>query len=56
MVSGMEWSTVAPEIRIDGLSMIDGALIIGKSQNTEEGLDISSPHGVIGPRTEWFTA
>jgi hypothetical protein len=38
------------------ISMIDGALVIGKSQNTEEGLDIASPHGIIGPRTEWFTA
>ncbi len=56
MFAGMEWSFVAPEIKSDGFSMIDGALVIGKSQNTEEGLDIASPRGIIGPRTEWFTA
>ena len=56
MFAGMEWSLVAPEIRSDGFSMIDGALVIGKSGNTEEGLDIASPRGIIGPRTEWFTA
>ena len=56
MFAGMEWSVVAPEIRSDGFSMIDGALVIGKSQNTEESLDTASPRGIIGPRTEWFTA
>jgi hypothetical protein len=54
--AGMEWSLVAAEIRSDGFSMIDGALVIGKSQNDDEGLDLASPRGIIGPRTEWFTA
>ena len=31
LLSGMEWSTVTPEIINDGFSMIDGALVIGKS-------------------------
>jgi len=56
LVSGIEWSMVASEIQADGASVIDGALIIGKSQNTEPGLEQATPYGLIGPRTEWFTA
>jgi hypothetical protein len=36
--------------------MIDGAVVIGKSLNTEAGLDQAKPYGFIGPRSEWFTA
>jgi hypothetical protein len=31
---------------------IFGALIIGQSNNVEDTLLFSNPHGVVGPRTE----
>jgi hypothetical protein len=39
----------------DNMAQVNGALIIGKSGNTEEKLDWSSPHGIITPRTENFS-
>jgi len=38
----------------DWTTMIDDALIIGRTSNTEEILDQSSPRGIITPRTENF--
>lgn len=35
-------------------AQIDTALIIGMTNNTELYLDVSSPHGIITPRTENF--
>jgi len=35
-------------------TQITNALVIGKTANTEDLLDISSPHGVIFPRKEHF--
>jgi len=39
---------------IDGYAKVYGGLIIGQSVNNA-GLSGSSPHGIIGPRTEGFT-
>ena len=36
------------------MAQIDGALIIGKTANTEERLELASPHGVVAPRKENF--
>ena len=30
-------------------------MVIGRTENTEEALDIASPHGIIAPRTENFS-
>ena len=38
----------------DNMAQINGALIIGKSTNTEDRLDWGNPDGVITPRTENF--
>jgi len=38
----------------DNYAQIDGALIVGKTVNTEDDLEWSSPRGVITPRTENF--
>jgi len=35
--------------------MVQNAVIIGKTDNTDELLDAASPHGIIAPRTEYFT-
>ena len=35
--------------------MINGALVIGRSLNTEAALDAKSPVGIITPRKEYFT-
>lgn len=38
----------------DNTTMIDNALIIGKTNNTDSKLEGASPFGIIGPRTENF--
>jgi hypothetical protein len=35
--------------------MVENGLVIGKSSNEEPTLLSKSPHGVISPRTEYFT-
>jgi len=39
----------------DDMARVENALIIGKTENTEEWLDSVSPHGIITPRSENFT-
>lgn len=39
----------------DDRVQVNNSLIVGRSSNTEEWLDNSSPRGVISPRTEYFT-
>jgi hypothetical protein len=34
--------------------MVVGGLVVGRSANTESDLDSASPHGIIGPRSEWL--
>jgi hypothetical protein len=38
----------------DDTTQIDGALVIGKTSNTEAKLDAGSPRGIITPRSEGF--
>lgn len=38
----------------DGYTMINGALVIGRSDNADELTNTSPSHGIIGPRTEFF--
>lgn len=38
----------------DNTTMIDDALIIGRTENTDELLDAAFPRGIITPRTENF--
>jgi hypothetical protein len=56
--AGLEWS--APDkvaVAKLGLSYIEGAVIIGKSGNTEAALDSGSPIGLITPRgNEYWSA
>jgi len=37
---------------IDGYAMIDGAIVIGRSENAEDLTDESNSHGIITPRTD----
>ena len=37
---------------IDGYAMIDGAIVIGRSENAENLTDESNSHGIITPRTD----
>ena len=39
---------------VDGYAMVNGALIIGRSNNADEMTNEAPSHGVIGPRTEGF--
>lgn len=36
------------------MAQINGALIVGRTSNTEEKLDLSDPRGIITPRTDNF--
>ena len=39
---------------VDGYAMVNGALIIGRSNNADDMTNNASSHGIIGPRTENF--
>jgi hypothetical protein len=52
LLAGIEFS-LTHEVG-DYMAQIKGGMVIGKTSNTEELLDASSPHGVITPRTENF--
>jgi len=52
ILAGIEFSLTA-EVG-DFMAQINNALIVGKTDNTEELLDWASPHGIITPRTENF--
>jgi len=39
---------------VDGYAMVNGALIIGRSNNADEMTNDAPSHGIIGPRTENF--
>jgi len=49
----MEYSIVRNIV--DGYAKIVGGLVIGRSANSEEALDLASPKGVINSRDEGFT-
>ena len=51
---GMEYSRITSDTN-DGLAMIVGGLVIGRSENTEEALDWASPKGIVTARTENFS-
>jgi hypothetical protein len=52
ILAGIEFSLTGE--MIGEYAQIDTALIIGMTNNTELFLDVSSPHGIITPRTENF--
>jgi hypothetical protein len=39
---------------VDGYAMVDGALVIGRSDNADFLTNDAPSHGIIGPRTEGF--
>lgn len=53
LLAGMEYSIVRNIV--DGYAKIVGGLVIGRSANSEEALDLASPKGVINSRDEGFT-
>ena len=52
LLAGMEVS-LSDEFG-DDMAQIDGALVVGKSSNTDSTLERASPRGIITPRTENF--
>jgi hypothetical protein len=52
ILAGIEFSLTAEYG--DGYAQINGALVVGKTANTEDDLEWSSPRGIITPRTENF--
>jgi hypothetical protein len=52
ILAGIEFSLT--EDIIDNYAKVVGGLVIGKTENTSEELNIASPHGIITPRTEGF--
>jgi hypothetical protein len=52
ILAGIEFSVT--DMHGDNTTRIDGAVFIGRTNNTEEILDHASPYGMIGPRTENF--
>ena len=53
ILAGMEFSLT--EDIIDGYAKIVGGFTVGRTENTEEALDIAQPHGIITARTEGFS-
>ena len=53
ILAGIEFSLT--EDIIDDYAKIVGGMVIGRTENTEELLDMASPHGIITPRTEGFS-
>jgi hypothetical protein len=54
---GLEWSAPDDSVMKKGISYIDGAVIIGKSGNTEDALEKAAPIGLITPRgNEYWSA
>ena len=50
----MEFSD-ASFVALDGYTEVIGGMVIGRSQgNREAGINSASPHGIIGPRSEWL--
>lgn len=52
--TGFEVSMLIDEIK-DDLCMLDGALIVGRTDLDAAELDDASPHGIVTPRTENFS-
>lgn len=52
LVAGLEYSLTT--VTADGTAMIDGALVIGHSENAEDRTRWSFSHGIITPRYENF--
>jgi len=50
-VSQMEWSTLNSEVKATNISLVNKALIIGRTENGVPG----STYGIIGPRSNFFT-
>ena len=53
VLAGIEFSLT--EDIIDGYAKIVGGLVVGRTENSQEEIDIGSPHGIITPRTENFS-
>jgi len=53
LLAGIEFELT--DVSADGLCQVNDSLIIGKSANSEQTLEMASPHGIISPRTENFT-
>jgi len=52
-LAGMEFSD-AKYVALDDYTKVVGGLVVGKSANTESGIESASPRGIIGPRSEWL--
>jgi len=52
ILAGMEFTKTT--MTMDGTAMIASALAVGKTDNTEELLEMSNPHGVITAQHENF--
>jgi len=51
--AGLEVSMIDDDVK-DGYAMIDTAVIVGRSDITDDEQDAVSPHGIITPRTEYY--
>ena len=49
----MEFSD-ASYVPFDDYTKVVRGLVVGRSDNTENEMDSASPHGIIGPRSEWL--
>lgn len=54
-MAGIEFSDTS-FVPLDDYTKVVGGVIVGKSTgNSEAEIENASPHGVIGPRSEWFS-
>ena len=53
--AGMEWSFANNQVLAKDIMLINGGLVIGKSDNSESILDNANVRGIIGPRWDFFT-
>jgi hypothetical protein len=52
LVAGIEFELT--ENMVDGYTQVNGALVIGRSENADNYTNSAASHGIIGPRTENF--
>ena len=52
-MAGIEFSDTS-YVPFDGYTMVIGGLVVGRSANRETLINDASPHGIIGPRSEWL--
>ena len=55
LLAGLEWSFANNQVLAKDIMLIKDALVIGKTENSENILTNGSARGIIGPRWDFMT-